>query len=460
VSVKRRLILAALLLLQLAFVGGVVVYWEGGVLDTEATLFVTNYLDRRPFLRQIFDPQGNDFGNYQARELSYVFDWTDARFLDALFRHGVVLLVPLSSLLGSLGMLAALPWAARRAFPGLPATTAALALLVYLSHFVFLSSAGLFYRSGKMLLVPLLLLLAAVVVATAREGEPGTLGRRLRQAGAVFGLACLASLLDRQGFFEVVTIAAIVAVAMLWGRRLRATFAALAAAAVLTTGYNLWLAPALVRRLNGYEPTFSYQLLDLPKLAHKAVRVQQAGELLGSYAQVLLGGVPAVLLAALLVVLSVLWLRPRPTRRSRACVLALAALALAAQGLMLVLMIHRFKPMYAFPDHRLCYYPLVFQGVLLFGLCGVLAAVVGEWGRPARIAVNVALAAMVVANVAAWPGDRARAEEGPWLPAQVRQSTLLKRSLEKGAAEPALHEYYRAPLAVLLARRSAVRPPG
>jgi len=127
---------------------------------------------------------------------------------------------------------------------------------------------------------------------------------------------------------------------------------------------------------------------------------------------------------------------------------------------MLVLMVHRFKPMYAFPDHRLCYYPLVFQGVLLFGVCGVLAAVIGEWGRPARTLADAALLALVVANVAAWPGHWARAQEGPWLPAQVQQSTLLKRSLEEGEALPALHEYYRAPLAVLLARRSAVRPPG
>ncbi len=459
-SANRRLILAALVLLQLACVGWVVVYWQRGVLDTEATLFVTNYLDQRPFLRQVFDPQGNDFGNYQARELSYVFDWLDARVLDALFRHGVVLLVPLSSFVGTLGLMVALPWAVRRAFPSLPPTTTALALLVYLSHFVFLSSAGLFYRSGKMLLVPLLLALAAVVIRAAREGEPLPPGRRLRQALLVFALACLACLLDRQGFFEVAAIAAIVAVAILCGRRLQATLAALASAAALTTGYNLWLAPALVRRLNGYQPNFSYQALDLPKLVHKAVRLQQAAELLGSYAQTLLGGLPGIAVAALLVLFAAVWLRPRPTRRSRARVLGVAALALAAQGLMLVLMIHRFKPMYAFPDHRLCYYPLVFQGVLLFGLCGLLAAVLGAWGRPARIAANLALAAMVVANVAAWPGDRARAMEGPWLPAQVQQSTLLKRSLEKGEALPALHEYYRAPLDVLLARRSAVRPPG
>jgi hypothetical protein len=451
---------AALLLLQLGFVACVVGYWQGGVLDTEATLFVTNYLDERPFLRQIFDPEGNDFANYQARELSYVLDWADARTLDALFRHGVVLLVPLSSLVGSVALLVVLPWAARTAFPGLPGTTAGLALLVYLSHFIYLSSAGLFYRSAKMVLVPLLIALAALVIRTARHGEPDARGRRVLHAAGLFALGCVASLLDRQGFFEVAAIAALLAVALVLGRRVRATFAALAGAAALATAYDLWLAPALIRRLNGYRPTFLYQELDLHKLLHKPVRLEQATELLASYTQTLLGGLPAALAVAFVVLVAVLWLRRPGPRRPRSLALAAAAAVLAAHGLMLVLMIHRHKPMYSLPDHRLCYYPLGFQGALLFGMCGLLALVVDVWGRAGRLAANGALALIVVANVGAWARDRARME--PWFPEQVHESTLLKRSLERGEAEPELSDYYRKTLAVLLARRNAHarRPPG
>jgi hypothetical protein len=43
----------------------------------------------------------------------------------------------------------------------------------------------------------------------------------------------------------------------------------------------------------------------------------------------------------------------------------------------------------------------------------------------------------------------------PWFPEQVRQSTLLKRSLERGEMEPELHEYFRPPFAVLMARRAS-----
>ena len=49
------------------------------VIDIEAMGFVLNFLVRRPFLATIFDPIQNEFGLYQAREVSYVLDFIDAR---------------------------------------------------------------------------------------------------------------------------------------------------------------------------------------------------------------------------------------------------------------------------------------------------------------------------------------------------------------------------------------------
>jgi hypothetical protein len=447
------LALASLLVVQVGFVAWVGVYWEGGVLDTEATLFVTSYLDERPFLRQVFDPDRNDFQNYQARELSYACDWVDARVLDSLFRRGIVLLVPLSALVGSLALLVVVPGAVRSAFPELPAPTAGLALLVYLSHFVFLSSAGLFYRSGKILLVPVLLTLAALVVRAARQGEPTGNGGRLRHGMILFALGLAASLLDRQGFFEVGAAAVLVGAALAGGRRLHATLVGLASAAAVVIGYTLWLAPLLVERLNGYRPGFQYQTLDLVRLLHRPVRLSQAADLLASYTGTLLGGIPAWVLVALVAAVAVAWLVRPGRRRARVAALAVAAAAFAAQGLMLVLMIHRFKPLYTLPDHRLAYYPLVFEGVLLFALCALLALMVRLWGRPARVVANVALALIVLANVLAWPRLRARME--PWFPDVIQQSTLLKRSLERGEVEPGLQEYYRSVFTTLTTLRAS-----
>jgi hypothetical protein len=451
--VTRSGLLAVLILLQVGFVAWVGVYWEGGVLDTEATLFVTSYLDDRPFLRQVFDPDRNDFENYQARELSYAFDWVDARALDSLFRRGVVLLVPLSALVGSLALLVVLPAAVRPAFPELPAATAALALLVYLSHFVFLSSAGLFYRSGKILLVPLVVVLAALVVRAARRGEPEGLGGRILHGAGIFTLGCLASLLDRQGFFEVGVAAVLALAGLAAGRRLHATLVGLASSLAVAVAYNLWLAPFLVERLNGYRPSFAYQAVDVGRILHRPVRLAQAAELLASYSETLLGGIPAAALVALVVVVAGAWLLRPGRRRPRVTALAAAAAIVLGHGLMLVIMIQRHKAMYTLPDHRLAYYPLVFEGVLLFALCALLALVIRLWGRPARVLANAALALIVIANVLAWPRHRARME--PWFPDQVRQSALLKRSLQRGEVEPELHHYYRSTFDVLAARRAA-----
>jgi hypothetical protein len=63
-------------------------FWGRGIMDQKATGFVINYLAPRPLGTIIFDPRLNDFGLYQARELSYLVDYIDARvFSDLLDRH-------------------------------------------------------------------------------------------------------------------------------------------------------------------------------------------------------------------------------------------------------------------------------------------------------------------------------------------------------------------------------------
>jgi hypothetical protein len=160
-----------------------------------------------------------------------------------------------------------------------------------------------------------------------------------------------------------------------------------------------------------------------------------------------------LVLLAVVVIVAVAWLGRPGSRRPRVVALAAAAAIVAAHGLMLVVMIQRHKALYTLPDHRLAYYPLVFAGALLFALCALLALVVRLWGRPARVLANAVLALIVLANVLAWPRLRARME--PWFPDQVRQSALLKRSLEKGEVEPELHAYYRSTFAVLTTRRAS-----
>jgi hypothetical protein len=428
-----------------------IVYWDGGVIDNEATAFVEAYLDERSFLSQVFDPRRTDFGNYQARELSYAVDWVDAHVLVQLLHHGLVLLVPLSALVGGLALVAVFPRAVTRSFPSLSSITAGLWLLVFLSQFVWLSSAGLFYRSGKVLLLPVLLVLAAHLIVTARRGEPHEASARLHHAAVVGGLGLLAALLDRQGFFELAVALALVLAACAMGRRLWVTLAALATALVLAVTYNLLLAPAAIQALNGYKPSFAYQALGLGEFVSEPIRFAQAADVAGSYLRLLLGGLHPLVPVAALGLVTVAWLlRPGP-RRPRLEKLGVAVGALASQWLMLALMIHRHEPMYTLPDHRLCYYPLVLMAVLTFALSGLSGLAVALWGARARLGVNTLLAVLVVANVAAWSGSWRRME--PWFPGQVAQSERLKSSLRTGAKDPRLDQYHGRLYEVLQRRR-------
>jgi hypothetical protein len=256
----------------------------------------------------------------------------------------------------------------------------------------------------------------------------------------VGGLGLVAALLDRQGFFELAVALALVLAACVLGRRLWATLAALATALGLAVAYNLVLAPAAIQALNGYRPSFEYQALGLGEFVSEPARFVQAADVAGSYLSLLLGGLPPVVPLAAIVLLPVPWLlRPGP-RRPRLEALGAAALALAAQWLMLALMIHRHEPMYTLPDHRLCYYPLVLMLVLAFALSGVSALATDLWGARARGVVGVLLCVVVAANVAAWSGHWRRME--PWFPGQVEQSERLKSSLRSGARHPGLDPYH------------------
>src|SRR5581483_6801719 len=71
-----------------------------GIIHSETRVFLVNYLRDASWLAKVFDPSKNDWGWYQARELSYVFDLADAYVVDATIKVGVPLFIPLSSLIG------------------------------------------------------------------------------------------------------------------------------------------------------------------------------------------------------------------------------------------------------------------------------------------------------------------------------------------------------------------------
>jgi hypothetical protein len=410
-----------------AFILAPFFYWHGGVVETEATQFIPHYLDGRSLPEKVFDPRANDFGAYQARELSYLLDSLDARVFDALLARGAVVFVPLSAVLSS--ALAAVVFQAgrRRVMPRADPIAAALVLLLYVSGFTFLVTVGLYYRSGKTWAVPVLLALLFTLLHAVRE-EPA--GRRAFPV--VLILSLVASLLDRQGFFFVL-VALLVTAA--WGIRRRAArpaAAALAVAAAAAEAYNRWVAPAIIHRVNGYRPRFKYQDISPWAPLRKPVRLREAVEVMGDSASLVFGSVPAWACAILSALALAWWI----SRRRRWDSLATVAFVAFSQVYMFGLMIARHRPVYEFHDHHLWYYPLLFQVLIVVGLLFAVEGLTPRLSAAGLWVLRGALLALVVSNVWHWPRYRAAME--PWFPHVYEQSELLKQSLKEGRPQPGL----------------------
>jgi hypothetical protein len=455
--VALRLALAAALLLAPAF------FWRGGVLEEETIVFVGHYLDERPVLEKVFDPHGNDFDTYQARELSYFFDFLDAQWLKALFRSGVVLFIPPSAILAGVLTWVAFVRGSARAFPVLPASTRSLVLLVLVTNYVFLTTMGLFYRATKPMLTPFLLaLLFFLWTRLGRGAGPATAGRDF---GVVFALGILTSAFDRQGFFYVAVLS--LALGILWAFRRRgaALLSGALGAAAASTAYNYALGPLVIHAVNGYWPRFNYQRMPVRKLLDPAF-YGKAVELLPEYAATLFGGFPTWLFAILAAAAAIAWLslrrRTRPgdapaTGLGTGLTVLLVVLFLASQVFMFAAMIMRYPMVYDWADHRLWYFPWPFQAILAFGLLAVLADVWPRTGRRGHRFLDLALLLLVAANVAQWPRHREVSLHSDWFPKIHAQTGRLVASLRDGKADPGLYGAYREFLHFVWDRSPALR---
>ena len=232
---------------------------DGGELHFESLFFFMNYLDGRNLLVQVMDPFRNDWGLYQARELSYFFDALDAHFVAFLLKKHIVWFHSVCSLLLCGVMVFIQHYYTRKFFPKVPGM-----LVTLISVFFVLSMAvtGLnYFRCAKYLTAAGLWGALFAAYACCRYGS-------LKSRAALIASLLLMCLSDRQGFFFTAALCGTMAVIMLWQSRCRwllsirrSRFVVLAALGVTFFGIlnNLYITPALVRVLNNYEVNFAYQ---------------------------------------------------------------------------------------------------------------------------------------------------------------------------------------------------------
>jgi hypothetical protein len=434
-----------------------VIFWEGGVLEGETVTFITNYADDRTVLQKVFNPRLNDFNMYQARELSYFFDYLDTTFfLFLLKRFDVTLFIPLSAVVATILIILVYRHGVRRTLPGLDRLTAELLLLPFLTCFVVISTMGLFYRSAKPLLAPVLLAVMFHILRSAQARARGEIVENrwtlvTRQSLVAFVLLVVAALLDRQGVFYVLVACALLLVHFLITRKLKDLLIASGAAAIVAHLYNVVIGPAIIWAINSQRPNFSFQRIPMEDLAGLPLHCLKAARLLTANLAAMAGGYYVV--GYFVVALVTAWLvwgaivfykesergkRWEHYKSGQSLAIVYAVMIVAAHVVMFGLMIARHPYVYNWVDHWYWYYPLPFLGVALFGLAVLFNAALPRLrNRQVRI-LRVALVLIALSNLLHLPAYRKLMASAEWFGPVYTQSEYLKASIRNDYRHPDL----------------------
>lgn len=255
---------AAILLLEALFSAG-------GGFHVETVGYIPHYLNLagKPLGAIIFDPVSTDLGNYQARELSYLVDLWDVRFLAWSAKLGAVHFYSFSQWFLMVLTVLVQQYGTRKLFPQLPGYFATLFSLA----FVLLPcvSANMYFRSAKHGTAFLFTLIVYLTIYLFRK-------TCIKNApGAFAGLAAalvLAPLFDRQALFFVSLYTVGTGLLLSAQKKFSLPVQPLAGAGIagicaclFAALYNLFIAPALIQYWNGYTPSFAVQ--NMPPLFNR-----------------------------------------------------------------------------------------------------------------------------------------------------------------------------------------------
>jgi hypothetical protein len=301
----------AAVLVPLAFIAASVIYQKGAWLQYEADLFLVDHLGDRSFLSKVISPHIHDAEMYQARELSHVLEYIDARFIYwcvtqrvphfySIVNYALLFII-------SLGFW----WNATRHLKLDAMITLLLIGMFWSAPCIFMS--GVYIRDAKQgaaFMVFFLLCLMAKRIASAYVGASTTPNKPWE--GVLWLQAFLLSLglcwMDRQGFFLVAAIALTLALSFIGPPvPYRGIFlTALGAALLAHSIYGYAIAPPLIEKLTGFKVSFGYQKLPLGQsLPNLLVSIWKGFALFVDAFRYFLGNVPRGI--AVFLVLGIIW---------------------------------------------------------------------------------------------------------------------------------------------------------
>jgi len=252
-------------LLAMIYVSFSVYTQGGGFLDNEVEYgasenstigFLRHYLSDMPFLQKIFDVRVTDNSAFQSRELSFVFDYIDAQFIDWCIGLGIPHFYSLSHyvftlLIGWWTYTFCIRQVKLNAFISL-----VLVLILWTAPCIFFSAT--FYRSAK-ISTSFFLVWYFVCLYEIFQSPMLKTTWRIHLKILLIGLAVVFT--DRQGFFFMLIVLLFLAFKYLSvpSRNTGILFFSCLLAVAFNTFYNYYLGGKIIFALNGYYPDFSYQ---------------------------------------------------------------------------------------------------------------------------------------------------------------------------------------------------------
>ena len=246
-----------------------IVFFQTPSTHPESNCFIMHYNSGEPVIKLIFDPLRTDWASFQARELSYIPDYIDARFIFFCVQNHHAHFYSLSAIILLIASATLLHRKLKNLYPQAHPGLLLLPSLMYVCGFM--NDTG-FFRSSKPAVSFLLIWIFFTFAGILKTPE-----KYQSLPSHLSGIAALLLVpgFDRIGFFIAAVCAAAGAVLMLifscdfspedagkkelFKKPLAIfSFAALASV-IISLVYNFAVAPVIIESLNGYYPSFKYQ---------------------------------------------------------------------------------------------------------------------------------------------------------------------------------------------------------
>jgi len=431
-----------------------VLHHHGGILHPEMIVRVPFYLSDTPLLNKIFDSDIVELGYFRARELSFVLDYIDCKFIGLCIENGFPHFLSVTHYLFSIAAGCLLWLFCFRQLNLKPLTGIGLLALFWTSPGIFLG--GAIFRAGKTGVAFLAVVLFYILYSAASTSIKKADFQISKKVWFLYVCAIFfITFLDEQGLFIVV--AGIVFLSI-WGFFVRnKNIAVMLAIGILSVlfhvSYRHAIAPQLTFMLNGYHLNASY-ISSIPYqyfIQDPASYLFKAGFLYLETFRCLAGNPPPAVAFGLLVLLIFfpvfyLYTSPGwPDDYKKFFIPAFAALLITNLFMVIamnVLMLLKKPELISLPDIKLTYYFVSVSAVLAMTLA-IITKIITKSRIPGWI-LAVALCLAIAGNIAAIPANKAVMVRGHLQYFHQTDSALLKALKNPGSAiafaEPSIRE--------------------